>query len=64
MTLNWKNAKWRTSSRSGTGSNCVEVAWTEGAVGVRDSKNERGPVLEFNHANWVAFQAAVKDGVF
>ncbi|WP_079042725.1 DUF397 domain-containing protein, partial [Streptomyces albus] len=37
---------WRKSSYSGSdGGNCVEVARTPGRVHVRDSKEQRGPVL-------------------
>jgi hypothetical protein len=34
---------WRTSSYSGSGNNCVQVALTQETVAVRDSKNLRGP---------------------
>jgi hypothetical protein len=33
-------------------------------VAVRDSKNQRGPVLVFTPAEWAAFVAGVKDGEF
>ncbi|MGX9227486.1 DUF397 domain-containing protein [Streptomyces albus] len=37
---------WRKSSYSGPdGGNCLEVAETPGTVHVRDSKEQRGPVL-------------------
>lgn len=57
---------WRTSSRSGpTGDNCVEVACLpDGGRAVRDSKNRRGPVLEFTETGWNAFVAGVKLGEF
>ncbi len=45
---------WRKSTRSGTTSNCVEVAFTH-AVAVRDSKNTTGPTLTFPHSAWSAF---------
>jgi hypothetical protein len=36
---------WRKSSHStGGGQNCVEVAFAEGSVAIRDSKNPDGPV--------------------
>lgn len=43
---------------------CVEVAFTEGWVGVRDSKNPDGPVLWFTQAEWDAFLYGVVTGEF
>jgi hypothetical protein len=55
---------WRKSVRSDQG-NCVEVAFTaDGTVGVRDSKNRTGPVLQFTLAEWDAFTSGVRDGEF
>ncbi len=57
---------WKRSRRSGSGGdNCVEVAFAaEGAVGVRDSKNPTGPVLEFTRSEWQAFTGGVRDNEF
>ena len=56
---------WRKSSRSSGGDNCVEVAFSVvGDVGVRDSKDPAGPVLEFTAAEWEAFTGGVRDGEF
>ena len=57
--------EWRRSSRSyGTG-NCLEVAAPHGArIDVRDSKNPDGAVLRFASAEWNAFVAGVRSGVF
>jgi hypothetical protein len=54
-------AVWRKSRRSSNGGNsCVEVADNlAGVVGVRDSKDRRGPVLTFGPAAWRAFVAEV-----
>jgi Domain of unknown function (DUF397) len=59
-------AVWRKSTRSDTGGNsCVEVAKNlPGVVGVRDSKDQAGPVLAFKPEAWAAFLAGVKDGEF
>ena len=53
---------WRTSSySSGNGGECVEVASPEGAVAVRDTKqNGAGPVLRFAPEAWRRFAYGVK----
>jgi transcriptional regulator with XRE-family HTH domain len=57
-------AQWRKSTRSGL-SNCVEVAFLGGLhVAVRDSKDQRGPVLTFTVAEWRAFLDGIRGGVF
>jgi hypothetical protein len=56
-------AGWRKSSYSGGnegGSNCVEVAGSDGLVGVRDSKNPQDGALVFGAAQWRAFIGGLK----
>jgi hypothetical protein len=53
-------ARWRKSSFSGGGSNCVEVADAGQAIAVRDSKDALGPVLVFGQHAWRQFAAKVK----
>lgn len=57
MTPDLTNAAWRKSTRSDSnGGACVEVAGNlPGVVGVRDSKDQQGPVLAFNPAAWSSF---------
>jgi hypothetical protein len=57
---------WHKSPRSGGGDHCVEVAFTTdgGTVGVRDSKNRTGPILEFAPESWAVFTQGVRDGEF
>ena len=56
---------WRKSSRSDGSDNCVEVAQADdNAVGVRDSKNPTGPVLEFDPTSWRDFISALCAGGF
>nr|WP_120317292.1 DUF397 domain-containing protein [Catellatospora citrea] len=59
------NAVWVKSSRSDSqGGQCVEVAVTPAAVGVRDSKDQDGAVLAFTTDGWAAFLSGVKAGEF
>lgn len=42
---------WRKSSRSNTqGGDCVELAALPGSIGIRDSKNPAGPILNVDRA--------------
>ncbi|MEV4613583.1 DUF397 domain-containing protein [Kitasatospora sp. NPDC049258] len=45
----------KSSYSSEEGGQCVEVAACAGAVQVRDSKDQAGPVLAFDRAAWQAF---------
>ncbi|GAB3831925.1 DUF397 domain-containing protein [Dactylosporangium cerinum] len=55
---------WRKSTRSDDG-NCVEVAWADdGTIGLRDSKDTAGPVLEFGPLAWQTFTDNVRAGKF
>ena len=59
-------AVWRTSSRSNDQGLCVEVADNlarhHGVVGIRDSKDQAGPVLVVSPQGWSAFVGAIRDG--
>ncbi|WP_432903189.1 DUF397 domain-containing protein [Micromonospora matsumotoense] len=56
------DARWRTSTRSGTnGGDCVEVADNlAGIVGIRDSKDPTGPALTVAPTAWSAFVTDIK----
>lgn len=72
MTINIKGlqvdlsgAQWRKSTRSGPWTdNCVEVAFVDGAIAVRDSKNPEQRALIFTTGEWDAFVGGAKDGEF
>lgn len=52
---------WHKSGESDDGG-CVELAYAEGLIGVRDSKDQTGPVLTFNQREWDAFTAGIRNG--
>jgi hypothetical protein len=54
---------WHKSSYSGP-NGCLEVAFLEGQVAIRDSKNKQGPVLIFTPTEWRIFLRGVVDGEF
>jgi hypothetical protein len=63
--LDSSRATWRTSTYSGNGGNCVEVANNLPAViAVRDSKNPSGPRLVLASEEWRRFTARVRAGRF
>jgi hypothetical protein len=59
----FSKATWRTSTYSG-GNGCVEVAFADGLVAIRDTKDRRGPMLVFTAAEWEAFLAGAREGQF
>lgn len=61
--LDLSGAVWQKSTRSNT-NGCVEVAFVEGHVAIRDSKHRQGPALIFTPAEWEAFTGGVRDGEF
>jgi Domain of unknown function (DUF397) len=58
-------ARWVKSSLSFANGDCVEVAvLPDGRIGVRDSKDTKGPVLRFTSSEWEAFIGGVHNGEF
>jgi hypothetical protein len=56
---------WHKSTWSGGDADCIEVGEApDGTIGVRDSKNRSGPVLEFDPRAWTSFLNGVRDGDF
>jgi hypothetical protein len=54
---------WQKSTYSGI-NGCIEVAFRDGRVAIRDSKDPQGPVLVFSAVEWHAFLDGARDGQF
>jgi hypothetical protein len=62
--VDFSSADWQKSGRSQS-NGCVEVAFVENQVAVRDSKDKgQGPVLVFTPMEWEAFLGGISDGQF
>jgi hypothetical protein len=60
MGPDWSAARWRKSGNSDSGG-CVEVAYLDGLIGVRDTKDRGdGPVLAFTEHEWSCFLTGVE----
>jgi hypothetical protein len=57
-------ATWRKSSRSGSDTNCVEIAELPQTIAVRDSKDPYGPVLAFDRTAWAGFVNGIHQRTF
>ena len=55
-------AKWRKSSLSGAGNDCVELVVGRSGAAVRDSKNTQAGLLQFGDSGWHSFLTDLKDG--
>jgi len=65
MRVDLSRAVWKKSSASGPNTdNCVEIAFVDEAILLRDSTAPQGPVLVFNQAEWDAFVAGARLGEF
>lgn len=59
------DSRWRKSSYSDNGGNCVEVATNlPHIVAVRDSKNPSGPALSVSGQAWSSFVRGIKHSEF
>jgi Domain of unknown function (DUF397) len=58
-------SSWTKSSFSHANGNCVEVAdLSDGKVGLRNSRDASGPVLQIPPEEWRAFLNGVRNGEF
>jgi hypothetical protein len=56
---------WTKSSFSHANGNCVEIAdLLGGQIGMRNSKDVGGPVLQFRPEEWQAFLYGMRNGEF
>lgn len=53
---------WQKSSHSTANANCVEVAFLDEAVAVRDSKHPTDATLTVTPQAWTAFTTAIRNG--
>ena len=64
MAPDWSKARWRKAGISDSGG-CVEVAYVDGVVGVRDTKDRgKGPILTFTEHEWNCFIRGVENREF
>lgn len=56
--------KFAKSSFSYGGGDCVEVAYHDGRIALRDSKDRYSPTLWFTRSEWRAFVSGVRAGEF
>jgi Domain of unknown function (DUF397) len=54
--------EWRKSTRSQL-NGCVEVAFADERVAVRDSKDRQGPMLVFSFSEWEEFIRRIRSEV-
>ncbi|GAB1689421.1 DUF397 domain-containing protein [Krasilnikovia sp. M28-CT-15] len=64
MSEPYDSLPWKVSTRTGGSGNCVEVAITNDAIYVRDTKDRSKNPHVYTRAEWVAFVGGVKDGEF
>jgi hypothetical protein len=55
---------WRKSLASTPSGDCVEVAFTDESVLVRNSQDPHGPRLSFSYSEWTAFVTGINRGEF
>ncbi|MFD7847699.1 DUF397 domain-containing protein [Nocardia sp. NPDC059764] len=59
-----RGPRFAKSSFSYGGGDCVEVAFHEDQIAVRDSKDRHSPTLWFTKSEWRAFTSGVRAGEF
>ncbi|WP_405490286.1 DUF397 domain-containing protein [Nocardia sp. NBC_00511] len=59
-----RGPRFAKSSFSYGGGDCVEVAYHEEQIAVRDSKDKQSPTLWFTKSEWRAFVSGARAGEF
>ena len=59
-----RDMPWRKAQRSVGNGACVELAFVDGMIAMRDSKDPDGLVLMYTAAEWGAFLHGAKAGEF
>ncbi len=59
-----RGPRFRKASFSYGGGDCVEVAYHDDQIAVRDSKDRNSPTLWFTKSEWRAFTSGVRAGEF
>ncbi|MFJ3793690.1 DUF397 domain-containing protein [Kitasatospora sp. NPDC090091] len=59
--VDFTGATWQCSSQ-GVGD--VQIAFVDGYIGMRDGRQEDGPILVFTPGEWRAFVLGARDGEF
>jgi hypothetical protein len=62
--LEVSDLRWRTARRSIGNGACVEIAPASGAILVRDSQDQSGPIVQYTDNSWRTFLASAKVGQF
>jgi Domain of unknown function (DUF397) len=61
--MDWNGAHWFKADASND-EGCVEIAFLDGKVGVRDTKDRSKPPHVFTVHEWQCFVSGVKNGEF
>jgi hypothetical protein len=56
--------RWRKSTASADGGDCVEIAFADGSIIVRSSRDPHGSMLSFTRQAWMAFLEGASNGEF
>jgi Domain of unknown function (DUF397) len=62
--LKVSDLRWRKARRSANNGACVELAPIVGAILVRDSQDEDGPIVPYANKSWRLFLQAAKRGQY
>jgi hypothetical protein len=62
--INFLDSDFKSATACARCSHCVAVAYKDGTIGVRDTKDSTQSTLMFTKAEWEIFVDAVKRGEF